>query len=46
MSRNSDNTNFDESTAMILMEQIKEKGTKKLKDYLRVCSKPTKSIYM
>lgn len=46
MSRNSDNTNFDESTAMILLEQIKEKDTKKLKDYIRVSSKTTKSIYM
>lgn len=45
MSRNSDNTNLDESTAMLLMEQINEKDTKKLKDYIRVSSKPTKSIY-
>lgn len=28
MSRHSDNTNFDESTAMLLMEKIKEKDTK------------------
>lgn len=46
MSRNSDNTNFDESTAMLLMEKIKEKDTKKIKDYIRVSSKPTKFIYM
>lgn len=46
MSRNSDNTNFDDSTAILLMEQIKEKDTKKLKDYVRVSSKSTKSIYM
>lgn len=45
-SRNSDNTNFDESTAMLLMDQINEKDTKKLKDYIRVSSKPTKFIYM
>lgn len=45
MSRNSDNTNFDESTAMLLMEHIKEKDTTKLKYYIRVSSKPTKSIY-
>lgn len=45
MFRNSDNTNFDESTAMLLMEHIKEKDTTKLKHYIRVSSKPTKSIY-
>lgn len=29
MSRNSDSTNFDESTAMLLVLKIKEKDTKK-----------------
>lgn len=45
MSRNSDNTNFNESTAMLLVEHIKEKDTTKLKYYIRVSCKPTKSIY-